>query len=590
MGEVLITNHGLEEDLLSVQRGELRRELELLPLLLGELQTREPDSVAVLLSRRIGYPITLLDRNGRVVGASSGLPFQLKGIVVPTAGTELQYALAGDVGLSKRRGYGEVEIRLFAAAAVTLGPDRLLLQVAVPLDGIRATVRARIRRALLWTLPALLLAAVLTLSLGNAIVRPLSTLGRWARGVSTGEFSKKLPTSIRIRELGELAGTFNRMTEELQGRFRSLEMERDEMQALIDCMGEAVLALTKDGRVLRANQAAVALLDFPQPLDFAPVGALVRQPELRSLLEGAALRPFSAREVVVGERNLLVSARAAGGGGAVVTFVDVTEVRRLEAVRRDFVANASHELKTPITALRGFAETLLEDDLPEDLRREWLASIRANALRLQRLVEDLLDLSRLESGGWVAREDLVDIGALAEDVIAEVGPMAEERGVALRKLGDAMVVGDEQGLEQVFRNLLENAIRYTPEGGVVSIGIDGNAETVRLVVRDTGTGIPTPALSRIFERFYRVDPARSRAEGGTGLGLAIVKHLVNAMGGEVWAESELGLGTKVFFTLPAGEVEPGGGNPHGAPEILNGVGAGVPRPDQAARRTKEEEG
>ena len=590
VGEVLITNHGLEEDLLSVQRGELRRELELLPLLLGELQTREPDSVAVLLSRRIGYPVTLLDRNGRVVGASSALPFQLKGIVVPTAGTELQEALAGDVGLSKRRGYGEVEIRLFAAAAVTLGPDRLLLQVAVPLDGIRATVRARIRRALLWTLPALLLAAVLTFFLGNAIVRPVSTLGRWARGVSTGKFSRKLPTSIRIRELGELAGTFNRMTEELQGRFRSLEMERDEMQALIDCMGEAVLALTEDGRVLRANQAAVALLDFPQPLDFAPVGALVRQPELRSLLEGAALRPFSAREVVVGERNLLVSARAAGGGGAVVTFVDVTEVRRLEAVRRDFVANASHELKTPITALRGFAETLLEDDLPEDLRREWLASIRANALRLQRLVEDLLDLSRLESGGWVAREDLVDVGALAEDVIAEVGPMAEERGVALRKLGDAMVVGDEQGLEQVFKNLLENAVRYTPEGGVVSIGIEGNAETVRLVVRDTGSGIPTPALSRIFERFYRVDPARSRAEGGTGLGLAIVKHLVNAMGGEVWAESELGLGTKVFFTLPAGEVEPGGGDPPGAAEIRNGVGAGGPRPDQAPRRTREEDG
>jgi len=586
VGQVWTASRGLEEDLLSVQRGDLRRELELVPLVLRELSTQAPDSVAGLISGRIGYPVTLLDREGRVVGASSDLPFQRRGLLVPTAGTELQEALVGDVGFAQRRGSGEVEIRLFAATPVRLGGQGLLLQVAVPLDGIRGTVRARVRRTLLWALPALLLALVLTHFLGIGIVRPVQTLGRRARSLATGNFSRKVPTSIGIRELGELAGTFNRMTEELHGRYQSLEVERDEMQALIDCMGEAVLALTKDGRVLRANQAASDLLDFPRPVNLAPVGTLVRQPNLRSLLEGAVARPFSAKEVTLGDRNLIVSARTAEGGGTVVTFVDVTEIRRLEAVRRDFVANASHELKTPLTAVRGFAETLLEDDLPEDLRKEWLVSIRSNTLRLQRLVEDLLDLSRLESGGWIARKDLVDVAALAEDVLFEVGGLAEKSGVSLRTLGDAVAVGDAQGLEQVMRNLLENAIRYTPKGGTVTLEIRREAQTVEVAVRDTGTGIPTPALSRIFERFYRVDPARSRAEGGTGLGLAIVRHMVQAMGGEVWAESELGQGTTISFTLRAAEEGAGDDPPEEDDERVEG--GRQPGKEEGARQDPEE--
>ncbi|MGW8265930.1 MAG: ATP-binding protein [Longimicrobiales bacterium] len=586
-GQALITGRGLQEDLLSVQRRELRRELELVPLILRDLPAESTDSVARLLSRRTGYPVTLLDRDGMVVGASSELPFQLRGLVVPTADTELQAALGGDVGFSRRRGSGEVEIRLFAAAPITLGGDSLLLQVAAPLDGIRVAVRGRVRRTLLWALPALILALGLTHVLGRGLVRPVSILGRRARSLAAGNFARRVPVGGGVRELGELTGAFNRMTEELHGRFRSLEGERDEMQTLIDCMGEAVLALTEDARILRANQAAIDLLDFPKPINFAPVGTLVRQPELRSLLEGAVVAPFSAREVTLGDRNLLVSARATEGGGAVVTFVDVTELRRLEAVRRDFVANASHELKTPLTAMRGFAETLLEDELPEDLRREWLTSIRANTLRLQRLVDDLLDLSRLESGGWLARKDLVDVAALARDVLGQASPLAQDRGVSLEMRGEGLAVGDERGLEQVLRNLLENAIRYTPEGGEVFLEIVEDEGTVQVVVRDTGTGIPTAALSRIFERFYRVDPARSRAEGGTGLGLAIVRHLVHAMGGEVWAESELGHGTKIFFTLPGAEEgdededdslemdQDGGDRPDTEEERLEGTGPEV---------------
>jgi signal transduction histidine kinase len=340
------------------------------------------------------------------------------------------------------------------------------------------------------------------------------------------------------------------MAEELQSRFQALAGERDEMQALIDCMGEAVLALTEDGRVQRTNRAAIELLDLPDPVPFSPIGSLIRHPSLRTLLEGSVKEPFAAREINLGDRSHIVSARSVHGGGAVVTFLDVTEIRRLERVRRDFVANASHELKTPLTAMRGFAETLLEDDPPEELRRGFLASIRSNTLRLQNLVEDLLDLSRLESGGWVAERGPVDLRSIVEELAEGFHDRLTTRNLSFSVEGEATAYADAQGLSQVVQNLVDNAIQYTPSGGAILIQIRAEDHVARMEVRDTGVGIPTAQLPRVFERFFRVDPARSRAEGGTGLGLAIVRHLVEAMGGEVWAESELGQGTSIFFTLP----------------------------------------
>jgi two-component system, OmpR family, phosphate regulon sensor histidine kinase PhoR len=562
LGQAVLLSRGLREELLAGQERELARGLALVPQMVEALGEADPDSVALALSRLLGWPVTLLDGEGRVVGASSDLPFQVRGMTVPVTGSELEAAVAGDVGFARRRGSGEVEIRLFAAAPVRLDGEALLLQVAASLDGMQRAIRSKMLQNLALTVPAALLAVVFTALLGVAVTRPLHTLARRTRGLAAGNFSRRVPRTIRIREVDELAAAFNRLADELRVRYRALEGERDEMQALIDCMGEAVIALTEDARVLRANKAAAELLDFPDPVSFAPIGALVRQPALRSLLEGAVIRPFAAREITLGERSLIVSAQLVEGGGAVVAFLDVTEIRRLEMVRRDFVANASHELKTPLTALRGFAETLLEDDLPDNLRRDFLASIRSNTLRLQRLVDDLLDLSRFESGAWVAKEELVDLTSLAEEVWEGFVEKAEERGLSFAMDGEALVLADEGGLQQVLRNLLDNAIRYTPPGGSIRVRMRRVGHSAQITVQDTGMGIPTSSLQRIFERFYRVDPARSRSEGGTGLGLAIVRHLVQAMGGDVWAESELGKGTSVIFTLPAAPEEEEGEGAH----------------------------
>jgi signal transduction histidine kinase len=225
-------------------------------------------------------------------------------------------------------------------------------------------------------------------------------------------------------------------------------------------------------------------------------------------------------------------------------------------VRRDFVANASHELKTPLTAIRGYSETLLDPELPVELRRQFTLTVQANAKRLQHIVDDLLDLSRIESGGWRAEPEPVAVDQVARAAWANFAAAAEEKGVGWEIEGEELpqqVLADPGALQQIFSNLFSNALRFTPQGGRITVAagpVPGRPDWTRVAVRDTGSGIPAVHLGRIFERFYRVDPARSREEGGTGLGLAIVRHLVEAHGGSVEAESSLGQGTTIRFVLP----------------------------------------
>jgi two-component system phosphate regulon sensor histidine kinase PhoR len=243
--------------------------------------------------------------------------------------------------------------------------------------------------------------------------------------------------------------------------------------------------------------------------------------------------------------------------GTVAVFHDVTELTQLEKMRRDFVANASHELRTPLAAIRGFAETLLATpDLAEADRRSYLEVIDRHARRLGHLVGDLLELSKIESGKSGLELGPVDTAAVIASLIRDQRARCEEKGlqVSQEAKGDTLAWADVAAVEQIVANLLDNAIKYTEPGGRIHIAMQGDARQVRVSVRDTGIGIPEADLGRIFERFYRVDRARSRALGGTGLGLAIVKHLVQSLGGEISVESELGRGSTFSFTLPRGRV------------------------------------
>jgi signal transduction histidine kinase len=259
-------------------------------------------------------------------------------------------------------------------------------------------------------------------------------------------------------------------------------------------------------------------------------------------------------EVSLGERTLLATARPLPDGGAVLAVLDLTTRRRLETIRRDFVANVSHELKTPLTVIGGFAETLRDRDLPAPDRERFLATIESNAHRMQRIVDDLLDLSRYESGSWVPNVVSNDLAGVVSDAFTSVQRAADAKGLKLAF--DAppdvrRVDADPTALRQVLGNLIENAVRYTSRGGVTVRAEAPANGGITLVVADTGSGIPAEHLGRIFERFYRVDSGRGRDQGGTGLGLAIVRHLVEAHGGVVRAESAVGRGTTISIHFPA---------------------------------------
>lgn len=447
------------------------------------------------------------------------------------------------------------------------------LSNALAAADVEAAVARDVRAATAVALVAIIIPA--TLLAWIAVRAAVRSLGRARAAVLARARGEDVPgPRSRMAELDELFAAVDRLHARLRAREADSAHERQQLNVLLDAISEGILRLDAEGRVTRANGAALALLGLDGDIRDRPVATLVRHAELRRILElAAAGRTIAGSEIALDDRRLLVSARplppATGEAGAVVAFVDLTELRRLEGVRRDFVANVSHELKTPLTSIRGYVETLLaDDDLPPDTRRQFLEVVEKNAARLHSIVDDLLDLSRLQSGGW--RPELVDVdtAALIDDVWAACRARADSRGITFRPPASAPhVLADPAGLRQVLSNLFDNAIRHTP-GGTIEVVLDratpnGSARAqpgppdrtdrpfVTFAIRDTGSGIPSDALPRVFERFYRVDPARSRADGGTGLGLSIVKHLVESMGGAITADSELGKGTTIRFTLPA---------------------------------------
>lgn len=428
------------------------------------------------------------------------------------------------------------------------------------------------RDVILTGLVALALASGIAFLFARAVSRPIEELRDVARALAAGDLSRR-PSLTAPGEVGDLANAIHRLGEQLGARLLTLEEEDSLLTALFDSLNEGVIAVDARQRVVRINATGRRLLraaaPVPFPLDHLPRERIFRQ-SVAAALAGSVTE---AAETTVDGRSLALTARPLAGGGAVIAVLDLTATRRLEAVRRDFVANVSHELKTPLTVVGGFAETLTDEDLPPERRRQFAETILANTRRMQRIVDDLLDLSRIESGGWVPKPVPVDTRAAATDAVLPSKALAEEKGVALELCvpDDAREVrADPTALRQVLTNLVENAVRHTQTGSVTvsacrqngtkseSDGAAGPAPAraevessgVWLTVRDTGVGISPEHLPRIFERFYRVDRARSREAGGTGLGLAIVRHLVEAHGGRVRAESQPGRGTSVAVFFP----------------------------------------
>ena len=550
---LLLVSSGLRRELGLMVRADLERQLALGEWVAQEVGLVDLDLLAREITDHIGYRVTFIDSEGSVLGDSYVEVGRLSEVENHYDRPEVQGLLVSGETVSFAERISETvdQSLLYAARLITLDGSSVIMRIAAPQTDIEQAVSGVQRTVALYGLLAMLFALAVAYMVSIALTRPLVLLAKRARQLSKGDYTVRVPDT-KVTELQDVANAFRILTAELQSQFTELGHEREEMQTLIDCMAEGVIALSEDARVVRMNRSARALLELPDTPDCAPINSVVSDNKLRSVLEDSVIRPGNSDEVEVNGRHLLVSSRALDLGGAVTTLLDISEIRRLEQVRRAFVANASHELKTPLTSIRGYVETLLDDDPPEKLKLEFLTSIRKNTLRLEHLVEDLLDLSKLESGGWTGRRESVDTKEVAEEAWQQVVRDIEGKGgISFDILGDLRVKGDREGLFHVFRNLLENSIRHTDSGGSINVSMALTQDSmVEVVISDDGDGIPAESLPRIFERFYRADSARARDFGGTGLGLAIVRHLVSEMGGEVVAESQLGQGTTVRFTVP----------------------------------------
>jgi two-component system phosphate regulon sensor histidine kinase PhoR len=410
----------------------------------------------------------------------------------------------------------------------------------------------------------LVLASVLALAAATLLAaffarRVAERSGRivlFANRIAAGDLSARLKEDD-LDELSEVARALDATASRLEQSFHALEASRRELAALLDSMQEAVVAVNGQGQVIWSNTVMQRIC--PSAVrEGRPLVELLRDPDVLACVEGALRQRenFTGKAFTVAPGRIFeVNAAPTPEGGVVAVLHDVTGVERAEKMRRDFIANVSHELRTPLTSISGYVETLLEGNEQVSIQtREFLSIILKNATRMNRLTEDLLALASVESGDYKLALQPMRASALVEDAIDSLTGMVLDSDVSLEagEATDALVLADADALNQVFGNLIENAMKYGKSGKRVLVGarlLEGE-QMVEFFVRDFGPGIPSEHLDRIFERFYRVDKARSRESGGTGLGLAIVKHIVMAHGGRIRAESELGSGVTFLFTLP----------------------------------------
>jgi two-component system phosphate regulon sensor histidine kinase PhoR len=507
--------------------------------------------------------LTVITAEGRVLCDTEADP---AGMVNHASRPEVAAALADGEGIARRESATLHRPLLYAAVRLGTGPAARVVRIAIPTELV-AGAEDRLDRIVLWTvLATALLAGVPALFLGQRLARRLERMVGFSRAVAGGDLGAHLSVSRRD-ELGELEESLDQMSRQLRMWLKGMQAESDKVRGILGAMVEGVVVISATGDVILMNRRAEEIFALAPDTDYHGRRLIetCRDPELQELLRETVATgvQVSLREITLAgeaKRHLAVSvAPFADRMGFVLVFHDITDIRRLETMRRDFVANVSHELRTPLTAIRGYAETLLSGALEDPVRaRTFLGVIDRHSERLSRLIDDLLTLSDLELGKSPLKKEAVLLGALVDETLEVLGEKARRGNVTLVKQlppGLPLLTGDGDRLQQVLINLADNAVKYTPPGGRVTIGArlltPHDPAIVEVSVADTGLGIPADEIPRLTERFYRVDKARSRELGGTGLGLAIVKHIVQAHGGRLSITSTVNVGTCVTFTIPS---------------------------------------
>ncbi|HEX3821182.1 MAG TPA: ATP-binding protein [Candidatus Sulfotelmatobacter sp.] len=509
--------------------------------------------IAAQEAQAAGARATIIDASGKVLADSEATAANMENHATRN---EFAAALTGRTGSNERRSATLGIPFLYVAVPITGGAVRL----AYPLSDVEA-VQAQVHRRLLGgSLVALLVALWIAAAAAVWISRRLDRIVNVATRIEQGDLRARVEDTT-LDEIGRVAAAIDKTADQIERSFAAVKSSQRQLETLLNSMQDAVIAVSSDGLVRWANQPMDRLAPQRTRLN-APVVETIRDPDFLAAVKTAnterRVQAARATSIVPG-RAFDVTAAPLPDGGSVAVLRDLTATERVEKTRRDFIANVSHELRTPLTSIQGYTETLL-DTAPDNpgSSREFLEIIRKNALRMSRLTEDLLTLARVESGETRFDTESVAPVELLNDAEESFREIARSQGVELNILTSPngsldslpQVLADREAIHQVFSNLIDNAMKYGRAGGRIELGARESERGIQFCVRDFGAGIPSEHLPRLFERFYRVDKARSRESGGTGLGLAIAKHIMLAHRGSIQAESELARGSTFIFTLP----------------------------------------
>jgi len=562
VASTLLITTSLRRTMTADIEASLIQQVQLLASLAAEWpDTLDADPEAVTLGRMLQARVTIIQSDGTVIGDSDVTPARLGAVENHLTRVEVQAALQTGVGVGVRRSSTTGEDTMYAAARVERGPARIV-RLGRALTGVETQIAST--REYVWLgLAGGLLAALLVTWITSAwLSRRVQAIAALARRYRDGDFSR--PTEDFGRdEIGVVARALGDAARDLGTRLADVARERAHMDAVLQGMVEGALLVNAQGRLVLSNPAVRTMLGLAEDPQGRHILEVVRQPDIAAQLTAALTGVAPAPIEVSLDRNSrrafiarVVPVETDRGGGVVLVLHDVTDLRQADQVRRDFVANVSHELRTPLTAIRGYVEALTDSPLDEEQTRRFLGIIARHAGRMERLVNDLLRLARLDARQEQVQPAVIQVATLLDQVCGDVENTIAARQVTVRTTiapDIATCHGDPAKLHDVFRNLLENAVNYSPDGGEVDVTVNRDGHGLRFIVSDRGPGIPAAELPRIFERFYRVDRSRTRDPrdpGGTGLGLSIVRHLVELHGGRVSASNRDGGGTSVSVWLP----------------------------------------